>query len=34
MNERKITVLFIADEMQVGPCGLIHIHDLLRAGVV
>ena len=31
MNERKITVLFAVDA-QNRPQGLIHIHDLLRAG--
>jgi arabinose-5-phosphate isomerase len=32
MNDRKITCLFV----MVGdkPCGILHIHDLLRAGVV
>lgn len=33
MNERKITVLFVVDEKQ-RPRGLVHIHDLLRGGVV
>lgn len=32
MNERKITVLFVLDEAG-RPAGLLHIHDLLRAGV-
>lgn len=31
MNDRKITCLFVKDE---GVCGILHIHDLLRAGVV
>ncbi len=31
MNRRKITVLFILDEGK--PSGILHIHDLLRAGV-
>jgi arabinose-5-phosphate isomerase len=31
MNRRKITVLFILDEGK--PAGILHIHDLLRAGV-
>ncbi|MEZ5937940.1 MAG: KpsF/GutQ family sugar-phosphate isomerase [Hyphomonadaceae bacterium] len=32
MNERKITTLFVLDD-QV-PVGIVHMHDLLRAGVV
>lgn len=32
MNERSITALFVVDE--VGrPIGILHVHDLLRAGV-
>lgn len=31
MNERKITSLFVVDAER--PVGLVHIHDLLRAGV-
>jgi arabinose-5-phosphate isomerase len=31
MNRRKITVLFIVEEGK--PVGVLHIHDLLRAGV-
>jgi arabinose-5-phosphate isomerase len=31
MNERKITSLFVVDVDR--PVGLIHVHDLLRAGV-
>jgi len=31
MNRRKITVLFIVAEGR--PAGVLHIHDLLRAGV-
>jgi arabinose-5-phosphate isomerase len=31
MNRRKITVLFILDDGK--PAGILHIHDLLRAGV-
>ncbi|MBB4197230.1 KpsF/GutQ family sugar-phosphate isomerase [Rhodoblastus sphagnicola] len=31
MNRRKITVLFILDAGK--PAGILHIHDLLRAGV-
>lgn len=31
MNDRKITCLFVKDE---AACGILHIHDLLRAGVV
>ncbi len=32
MEEHKVTVLFIADEASV-PSGLVHMHDLLKAGV-
>ena len=31
MNERKITSLFVVDGDR--PVGLVHVHDLLRAGV-
>ena len=31
MNRMKITVLFILDDGK--PAGILHIHDLLRAGV-
>ena len=31
MNERKITQIFVLDAGK--PVGLIHMHDLLRAGV-
>jgi arabinose-5-phosphate isomerase len=31
MNRTKITVLFIVDDDK--PVGVLHIHDLLRAGV-
>ena len=31
MNRRKITVLFIVEDGR--PAGVLHIHDLLRAGV-
>ncbi len=31
MNDRKITCLFVKD---TEACGILHIHDLLRAGVV
>ena len=31
MNERKITQMFVLDQGK--PVGLIHLHDLLRAGV-
>ncbi len=30
MNERRVTVLFVVDEGK--PVGLLHVHDLLRAG--
>lgn len=32
MNERRITSLFVVDGAQ--PVGILHLHDLLRAGVV
>lgn len=32
MNERGITALFVVDALGV-PVGILHIHDLLRAGV-
>jgi arabinose-5-phosphate isomerase len=32
MNEAKITCLFVVE--QAKPVGLVHIHDLLRAGIV
>lgn len=32
MNERRITVLFVVDGDQ--PVGVLHVHDLLRAGVI
>ncbi|HYG25301.1 MAG TPA: KpsF/GutQ family sugar-phosphate isomerase [Caulobacteraceae bacterium] len=32
MEERRITVLFVVDEG--APVGILHIHDILRAGVV
>ena len=33
MNERKISALFAVDAEDV-VCGILHIHDCLRAGVV
>ncbi|HEY1723258.1 MAG TPA: KpsF/GutQ family sugar-phosphate isomerase [Magnetospirillaceae bacterium] len=33
MNERGITTLFVVDEDR-RPSGILHVHDLLRAGVV
>ncbi len=33
MNERSITTLFVVDEDR-RPAGILHVHDLLRAGVV
>jgi arabinose-5-phosphate isomerase len=33
MNERKITTLFVVDDTNA-PVGILHLHDLLRAGVV
>ena len=32
MNERQITALFVVEDKK--PVGIIHIHDLLRAGIV
>ncbi|QVL51303.1 MAG: hypothetical protein KFB96_06975 [Thiocapsa sp.] len=32
MNRRAITALFVVEGRQ--PLGILHIHDLLRAGVV
>jgi arabinose-5-phosphate isomerase len=32
MNDRRITVLFVLDDAV--PLGILHIHDLLRAGVI
>jgi arabinose-5-phosphate isomerase len=33
MNERSITTLFVVDDDR-RPAGILHVHDLLRAGVV
>lgn len=34
MNQRKITCLFVTDEVAKGPAqGLLHIHDCLRVGL-
>jgi arabinose-5-phosphate isomerase len=33
MNDRKITCLFVCEEDQKSPIGILHIHDCLRAGV-
>ena len=32
MNARSITALFVVDEAD-RPVGILHVHDLLRAGV-
>jgi len=32
MNDRRITVLFVVEAGQ--PVGILHVHDLLRAGVI
>jgi len=32
MNERRITVLFVVEQKR--PVGILHVHDLLRAGVI
>jgi len=33
MEERKVTALVVVDDKQM-PCGVIHLHDILRAGVI
>ena len=33
MNERKITNLFVISEGSCKPVGVLHIHDLLKAGI-
>jgi arabinose-5-phosphate isomerase len=33
MNDRKITCLFVTDEGSRRAIGILHIHDLLRAGI-
>jgi arabinose-5-phosphate isomerase len=33
MTEKKITQLFVVDEGDLKPLGVIHIHDCLRAGI-
>ena len=32
MNERRITVLFVVEDDR--PVGILHVHDLLRAGII
>ena len=32
MNDRRITVLFVVEDLS--PVGILHVHDLLRAGVI
>jgi arabinose-5-phosphate isomerase len=32
MNDRRITVLFVVEQQR--PVGILHVHDLLRAGVI
>lgn len=32
MNERRITVLFVVEDHR--PVGILHVHDLLRAGII
>ncbi|AZS22053.1 MULTISPECIES: SIS domain-containing protein [unclassified Caulobacter] len=32
MNDRRITVLFVVEDQR--PVGVLHVHDLLRAGVI
>ncbi|MBT7760100.1 MAG: KpsF/GutQ family sugar-phosphate isomerase, partial [Rhodospirillaceae bacterium] len=31
MNDNKITCLFVADDAL--PLGILHVHDILRAGI-
>lgn len=33
MNERQITNLFVIDDASQRPVGILHIHDLLKAGI-
>jgi arabinose-5-phosphate isomerase len=33
MNDRKITCLFVTDDDGRMAVGILHIHDLLRAGI-
>jgi arabinose-5-phosphate isomerase len=33
MEDHKITVLIVVDE-EKKPIGIIHMHDILRAGVI
>jgi len=33
MNEKKITQLFVLSPKVQTPVGVLHIHDLLRAGL-
>ena len=32
INERRVTVLFVVEDDR--PIGVLHVHDLLRSGVV
>lgn len=34
MNDKRITQLVVVDEAEVAPVGILHMHDLLKAGVV
>jgi arabinose-5-phosphate isomerase len=34
MNEKRITQLVVVDEAGFAPVGILHMHDLLKAGVV
>ncbi len=34
MQNKKITSLIIIDETTAHPCGVIHMHDILNAGVI
>jgi arabinose-5-phosphate isomerase len=34
MEHRSITSLFVfEDDNALAPCGIIHLHDILRAGI-
>lgn len=33
MEHRAITSLFVFDDNNVAPCGIVHLHDILKAGI-
>jgi arabinose-5-phosphate isomerase len=34
MEKHSITSLFVfEDDQSTGPCGIVHLHDILRAGI-